>query len=82
MRLLKAKEGSQATIEAKQGEVLKYYNWLGKQINKTVWSGPEDSWYKYDNDKVTNPWPLSLRTFRRKLNHLEKCFEFREGSTS
>lgn len=79
MRLLKIKEESQSTIEAKQGEVLKYYSWLGKQINKTVWSGPEDSWYKYDKDKVTNPWPLSLRAFRRRLSHLEQCFEYQEG---
>jgi cation diffusion facilitator CzcD-associated flavoprotein CzcO len=44
-----------------------YQKWLEEKMNKTIWQDSVDSWYKHESEKITNPWPDSLRVFERLL---------------
>lgn len=54
-------------IEVAQDATAECQSWLESKMRRTVWQGPVDSWYKHESGKVTNPWPESVRVFRRML---------------
>lgn len=54
-------------IEVSQKSTEEYQEWLKKKMKETVWQDSLTSWYKHENGKVTNPWPDSLRRFKRLL---------------
>lgn len=61
------RENLAETIEVDQRAVLEYQEWLTKKVDRTVWAGSVDSWYKHESGKVTSPWPASRRAFEKKL---------------
>ena len=58
-------------IEVSEKAMARYREWLGERMRRTVWehesSKGENSWYRHESGRVTNPWPASARRFARML---------------
>lgn len=55
------------SIEVSPQASARYQDRLRIQLERSVWSGSVDSWYKHRSGKITNPWPESRRSFARQL---------------
>lgn len=78
MRCLRLKKeiGAQA-MEVKKETTEQFQKRIDENIRKTIWPDSVDSWYKHDSGRVTNPWPLSLRAFKKMLSRPpERAFVF------
>jgi cation diffusion facilitator CzcD-associated flavoprotein CzcO len=68
MRCLRWKNICGATgIEVSHKATVEYQEWLKRRMEKTVWQESVDSWYRHESGKITNPWPDSLRVFKRLM---------------
>ncbi|MEV0247196.1 NAD(P)/FAD-dependent oxidoreductase [Nocardia sp. NPDC050712] len=68
LRCLRLSARRDAPIEVTEAAMSDYRAWLATSMAGTVWPTGAASWFK-SAERVTNPWPGTVREFERRLAH-------------
>ncbi|MFC9898106.1 flavin-containing monooxygenase [Nocardia sp. NPDC127579] len=68
LRCLRLSNRRRAPIEVAEAAMTDYRAWLDTAMTGTVWPAGAASWFK-SAERVTNPWPGTVREFEQRLAH-------------
>ncbi|MFI8977501.1 flavin-containing monooxygenase [Nocardia asteroides] len=56
-------------VEVTPEAMNRYRTWMERRLAETVWAQGVPAWFTRSDGQITNPWPDTVGTFKRRLAH-------------